>query len=237
MTPEFCRDFIHYFKEAKTNKNKKLSPTSSEHYFSFFKVMLDNAVRDDLLWSNPILKLKKYELIKSVYNPQEALSNSELKQLKASRDPDSIVQTAFLFSCYTGLRVSDIRLLSWENISFSPEKVEMNIIMKKTDKALRLKLCKEAINYLPDPIKQTGLVFDLPGRTLISKQLYKWVKDAKIKKKVVFHTARHTFGTMLSEKGVGIEVIQKLMGHTSINTTSIYIDVSDKAKDAAINLL
>jgi site-specific recombinase XerD len=42
---------------------------------------------------------------------------------------------------------------------------------------------------------------------------------------------------MLSEKGVGIEVIQKLMGHTSINTTSIYIDVSDKAKDAAINLL
>jgi len=237
VTPEFCRDFIHYFKEAKTNKNKKLSPTSSEHYFSFFKVMLDNAVRDDLLWSNPILKLKKYELIKSVYNPQEALSNSELKQLKASRDPDSIVQTAFLFSCYTGLRVSDIRLLSWENISFSPEKVEMNIIMKKTDKALRLKLCKEAINYLPDPIKQTGLVFDLPGRTLISKQLYKWVKDAKIKKKVVFHTARHTFGTMLSEKGVGIEVIQKLMGHTSINTTSIYIDVSDKAKDAAINLL
>ena len=49
----------------------------------------------------------------------------------------------------------------------------------------------------------------------------------------MFHTARHTFGTMLSEKGVGIEVIQKLMGHTSINTTSIYIDVSDTGKGIA----
>lgn len=93
--------------------------------------MLDNAVRDDLLWSNPILKLKKYELIKSVYNPQEALSNSELKQLKASRGPDSIVQTAFLFSCYTGLRISEILNLCWENISFEPEKSELNIVMKK----------------------------------------------------------------------------------------------------------
>jgi len=100
-----------------------------------------------------------------------------------------------------------------------------------------MKLCKKALMCLPKTIKQNGIVFELPSKTSLMRHIKTWSKQAKISKCVVFHTARHTFGTLLAEKGVAIEVIQKLMGHESINTTTTYIEVSDKAKDKAVDLL
>lgn len=237
VTPEFCRKFICYLKTAKKSNNKKLSPTSTSFYLSFFRSTMANAVKDELIDCNPFDKLKKYELITRMPVPRDFLTERELKRLKANGDPKSVVEKAFFFSCYTGLRISDICQLSWENLRFSEEGVEMNIVMQKTDKPLRMKLCKKALLYLPRETKEEGLIFDMPSKTTMMKHIKSWSKRAGISKCVVFHTARHTFGTLLAEKGVAIEVIQKLMGHESINTTTTYIEVSDKAKDLAVDRL
>jgi len=237
VTPEFCRKFIFYLKTVKKRNNKKLSATSSCFYLSFFRSTMDNAVKDEIIACNPFNKLKKYELITRAPVPRDFLTEKELKQLKEKGDPESIVEKAFFFSCYTGLRFSDIQKLSWEDLRFGDDGVEMNIIMQKTDKPLRMKLCKKALMCLPKTIKQNGIVFELPSKTSLMRHIKTWSKQAKISKCVVFHTARHTFGTLLAEKGVAIEVIQKLMGHESINTTTTYIEVSDKAKDKAVDLL
>ena len=237
VTPEFCRNFIIYLKTVKKSNNKKLSPTSASQYLCFFKNTLNNAMKDDLIKRNPFDKLKKHEMIVRADKPRSYLTERELMRLKAKCDPNSVVERAFFFACYTGLRYSDVSQLTWEHLHIENGYAEMNIVMQKTDKCLKMKLSKKALAQLPQIIEHKGKVFPLPSRSAMMRHLKQWVKSAHINKNVVFHSARHTFGTLLAEKGVAIEVIQRLMGHDSINTTSVYVDVTDKAKDAAVDLL
>ena len=53
---------------------------------------------------------------------------------------------------------------------------------------------------------------------------------AGINKPITFHTARHTFATISITLGIPIEVISKLLGHTSISTTQIYARIVDEVK-------
>ena len=54
---------------------------------------------------------------------------------------------------------------------------------------------------------------------------------------VLFHTARHTFGTMMLTLGADLFTTSKLMGHSNIQTTEIYAKIVDKKKEEAINLI
>ena len=64
-----------------------------------------------------------------------------------------------------------------------------------------------------------------------------WASNAGIKKDITFHTARHTFGTMMLTLGADIYTTSKLMGHTRIATTEIYAKIIDKKKNDAMGLI
>ena len=51
------------------------------------------------------------------------------------------------------------------------------------------------------------------------------------------HSMRRSFATQISSKGVGIRVLQKLMGHRSAQTTMVYIDASDDMMRKAVELV
>lgn len=238
VTPTFCRKFIDYFRKAIKRNKKPLSPNSSSHYIKFFRSFLDNAVKEDMLICNPFSKLKKFEFISKKENLRSSLTEKELKQLQDADCPNENVSKAFFFSCYTGLRLSDIRALQWGSLKLSAQESYMQIVMKKTDRPLIMKLSPKAIQHLPDSIgpKETK-VFSLPSRTNLSHIMKKWVEKSRLTKNITYHTSRHTFGTMLAARGVNIQTIQKLMGHRCITSTSFYVEVTDKAKEEAIDLL
>lgn len=238
VTPQFCRRFIEYFRKATKTNGKLLSPTSASHYIKFFRSLLDNAVMDDMIIYNPFSKLKKHEFIKRDEYNRATLTENELKKFLKTPCSNNNVKQAFLFSCYTGLRLSDVIALKWRNLKIDLSDSYMEIVMRKTGKPLSMKLSRKAVQQLPNEAgSKESFVFSLPSRTNMSRIIHLWTKKAHIQKNVTYHTSRHTFGTMLASRGVNIQTIQKLMGHRCITSTSFYVEVTDKAKNDAIDLL
>ena len=69
--------------------------------------------------------------------------------------------------------------------------------------------------------------FRLRDNSNINKELLLLSKLAGIKKRISFHTARHTNATLLIYSGANITTVQKLLGHKSMKTTQIYADIMD----------
>ena len=108
--------------------------------------------------------------------------------------------------------------------------------MQKTQRIITYSLSKEAVSWLPE---RTGeLVFDkLVCAPNLNAQIKKWAELCGITKNVSFHTARHTFATMMLTLGADIYTTSKLLGHSRISTTEIYAKIIDKKKDEAVGLI
>ena len=152
-----------------------------------------------------------------------------------------LTKQAFMFSCFTGLRISDIEQLKWSDIEqFTDENgtAKYRIIkkMQKTQRIITYSLSREAVSWLPE---RTGnLVFQgLVCRPNLNNQIRKWAESVGITKQISFHTARHTFATMMLTLGADIYTTSKLLGHSRISTTEIYAKIIDKKKDEAMNLI
>ncbi len=111
--------------------------------------------------------------------------------------------------------------------------------MVKTQRKLWLPLSDEAIRWLPErgTAKETDFIFSLPCDGYLNKLLKDWVKSSGIKKRITFHTSRHTNATLLLSLGVDLYTVSKLLGHTQIKTTQIYAKIVDKKKDDAVNMI
>lgn len=132
----------------------------------------------------------------------------------------------FLFSCYTGLRISDIKVLTWNN-------VHDNVLSFIATKGKRKgKVNKVPINQRDKellPPFQTGgkPIFKTFAEASGNKMLKKIASRLDIRKKITYHVSRHTFGSLFAEGG-NIVALQKIMGHGDIKTTMGYVHTSTK---------
>lgn len=237
VTPDFCRGFLSHLKTTTTTVGATLSGTTVYYYSRFFNDILNNAVQDDVIQSNPMLKLKKAEQPKRPETQKVSLTRQEVLRLMETDCKNAEVKRAFLFACFTGLRISDIMNLRWNSIK---EDGRLCIVMKKTQQPLEMLLSDVAKRYLPNrgAAKAMDCVFSLPKTAgPIEIALQKWAEAARVEKHITFHTARHTFATIGYEAGTDLYTISKLLGHKSITTTTVYADMIDKKKDDAITAL
>ena len=127
----------------------------------------------------------------------------------------------------TGLRVSELVNLNWEDIDFKNK--EILVRSGKGGKG-RIVLVDETtlkmlLKYKEMTGKNRGSIFDLSVRTV--QHIIKELRErAKLTKKVTPHVLRHTFATHLLEAGADIRAIQELLGHSSLSTTQIYTHVT-----------
>lgn len=162
-----------------------------------------------------------------------------MKTLAAAKCPNEQVKAAFLFSCFCGLRLSDIEGLTWSAICQDGNTWRLEIRMQKTRQLIYLPLSDAARRYIPERGEKgpESLVFDLPKRVTTQCDIRTWVKRAGITKNISFHCARHTFATLALTQGADLYSISKLLGHTNIATTQIYAAIIDQRKQEAANLL
>jgi integrase len=136
------------------------------------------------------------------------LTVEEVKQLVKTECVKPIVKQAFLFSCFTGLRFSDVKALKWDDIQTDNggDKV-IRFMQKKTGKHENLQVSDEALKFLPDKgtVNGNDAIFMLSNNGYTNQALKSWVFAAGIKKRVTFHVSRHTNATLLLSLGVPIE--------------------------------
>ena len=239
---EFCRGFIKFLRMSKNKRLKEaernISNCSGLQIQTVFTGALNKALRDGIIERNPMKQLSAKERFHQQESTREYLTIDELKSMIAIPCEDEALKSAFLFSCFTGLRISDVRSLTWGKVLEFPNGngQYLRVKMQKTQNFVNIPLSKDALKYMRHTDSQDEPIFKIsPATSVITQRLQAWADNAKVNKRVSYHVSRHTFATMLLTVGVDIYTVSKLLGHANIGTTQIYAKIIDKKKVDAIN--
>ena len=165
------------------------------------------------------------------------LEDSEINALVTLYNSKSLLKTqhqvlaAFLFSCFSSLRISDVQRANWgwvdvrNYIRFVPVKGQ------KKNREVCFPLNKIALSFIQ---RDTGSFFDLPTDVEINRSLKDIAASADIKKNLTFHVSRHTFGTQFYRTTKDIISLQHIMGHFKMDTTMIYVHINEQDKAEGI---
>lgn len=214
----------------------RVSINSAGTYLNATKAVLNRAVDDNIIMKNPFTVKIRTQNIPKIY-----LTIDELKKiinLKNLSQTQEHCRKAFIFACFTGLRISDLKNLKWDKVNLRTKKI--SVLQIKTSEYIENDLPKSAIKILEQLTNNSSYVFSyLLG---IKDQTYgvhlkEIARKAGIEKNVTSHTARHTFGTMMYALTKDLLLVSKLMGHTSTRRTEIYAKLLDSTKQDAINKL
>lgn len=229
----FITGFMNYLDKLVIFDNQRLKNNSKRLYFNAFKTIILQAYRNGIFKKNPLLNIKGYSLqdTEKIY-----LTVEEIQKLNDTECNKPLLKRAFLFSCFTGLRFSDILNLKWKQLINDNGNYKIAFKMRKTSRQEYLTLSKQAMKYLgnkgnPDSKIFEGLKYDMT----VNKGLIKWIMKAGIHKEITFHSARHTFATMLLTSGIDLYTVSKMLGHSKIETTQIYAKIINQKMIEAVN--
>ena len=241
ITPEWVQGFKDYLEHdavawghdfRKRIKDKPLSRNSKMSYFNKLRACLNQAFEERILPYNP---LRGIEGFKAEEGTRMYLTIDEVKRLVQVDCEYPQIKAAFLFSCLTGLRRSDVLRLRWGDVYQQGGFTRIIFKQKKTNGQEYLDITAEAAKLMGERGNANDCVFaDIHSPSCTNKTIQEWVLRAGIDKKITFHCARHTFATMMLDIGTDLYVVSKLLGHREIGTTQIYARVLDKNKQAAV---
>jgi site-specific recombinase XerD len=180
--------------------------------------------------SNPFTNFKiRFEKVDRGYLTQDELTTIMQKKLAIKRLEQ--VRDIFIFSCFTGLAYVDVKNLNEKDIKKSFDGKLW--IMKKRQKTniqsiiLLLDIPKMILDKYKGMLRENKLLPVISNQRLNS-YLIEIADLCGIEKHLTFHLARHTFATTVTlAKGVPMETVSKMLGHTSIRTTQIYARITD----------
>ena len=224
LTPELLQRFIDYL------RGKGLSQNTIYTYYTLLKSVLNNAVREGIIPSNPVSDITPP---RHLTTKREFLTIDEIRTLEKTPCKSEELKRMFLFSCLTGLRWSDIVRLRWGDV----QQNEQNLVIRqqKTKEVEYVYLTEKALELLGETGKRNEYIFSIRRYdATINRIIGNWVKQAGITKKITFHSARHTFAVIQLMLGTDIYTVSKLLGHKKLETTQIYAKIIDQKKREAI---
>lgn len=237
----YMRDTYRNKQQIKANDGK-LADFTLLLFEETIKAMLNKAIRDGLLNSNPIKDLNRAERFHAPDKHREFLTAEELHkflEVQTESTNEELVRRAFGFSSMTGLRLGDIQRLRWSNIMTSGDTKMVSVVQQKTRRAVSVPLNEVALSMLPARSKDGSdcLVFPLPKKADNVAKYVRRIKDkAGIEKDITFHCSRHTAATLAITAGAELYTVSKILGHGSIASTQVYAKVDMKKKFEAVNL-
>ena len=196
---------------------------------SILRMFMNMLRRERVIRYNPMEKVP----LRRVRSQREFLEVNELASLyrnflENSREippGEREALRAFLFSCFTGLRYSDLRNLSPRD--FQNGKIRM--FTHKTGMQVYIPVPSQALALLPG--RPSDTILHVIDNSTFNKRLRSGAKKLGCNRHLHAHLARHTFATSCISFGMPLEVVSKLLGHSSLQTTLIYANYSTAVID------
>lgn len=235
ITSETAKQFANYIQNVKNNRGELYDVNSVRIHLQRVVWAINKASEFGII---PQGVSKTVKIPKERKAIREPLSTAQIQALKQDHTIPENVRLGSLFALYTGLRVSDIVALTWDQIKNEGEKVFIELHEAKTGNVQRLPLNSSAIDILSEVTTPEGTkrVFYRITTNIIYYEIQRHCKRAGVTP-WSFHQLRHTFATELIRKGVDVYTISKLLGHKSISTTERYLHLFDDSKEKAVNML
>jgi len=195
---------------------------------------------------NPFTKVKFPKLSK----PFPAFITEDELLIILSYTPYQHLKDIFTIGFYTGLRLGELLNMQWKWIDFF-----QNQITVKCDNDFQTKNKNERIVPMNEKVKT--IIMRRNGESIyhnhevvfyhkegiklnqgfVSKQFKKAVRKSNLNEKIHFHTLRHSFASLLVQKGVSLYIVKELLGHEDLATTQIYSHLQKQNLMDAVNLL
>ncbi|QED39066.1 site-specific integrase [Antarcticibacterium arcticum] len=240
---QFITEFEMFLRSYSPKKDRKTCGTNGTmKHLERLKKLLNLAIKLEWLEKNPF---RSYSF-KFEKNDRQFLTERELHILEEtifSSESLERVKDMFLFSCYSGLSYIDLKELTTDQIVKGMDgKDWIYTKREKTQQSVKIPLLESAKGiikkYQEQRLMETKEVFPVISNQKINKYLKDIMDSLGIRKNITFHSARHTFATVITlSNGVPIETVSKLLGHTKISTTQIYARVLENKLSSDISKL
>ena len=222
----FLRDFEVYLLTQ-----ERVSHNTMAKFMQFFKRIIILARNNGLIVHDPFANYKiQLKKVDRGYLTEQEMNKIIQKKFPTKRLEQ--VRDIFIFSCFTGLAYIDVKELTKNHIRISFDgniwimtkrhktKVNVNVPLMDIPK----KILQKYEGELPD---------DKILPVLSNQKMNAYLKEISdvcgITKNLTFHLARHTFATTVTlSKGIPIETVSKMLGHTNIQTTQIYARITNE---------
>ena len=222
LTPDFIKEFAVYLSTEAGLRNGTIWEKCM-----WLKGVVMRAHFNGLIPRNPFAQFRITPNVKE----REYLTEGEIRQLIEHEFSDATLaftRDLFVFASFTALSFVDIKELTNDRI------VEVNgekwIISKrhKTGVPFQVKLLDIPLQIIGKyrPFQKDNSVFGEINYWNVCKKLKKVISECGINKQISFHCSRHTFGTLALSKGMPIESVSRVLGHTNIKTTQIYAKIT-----------
>ena len=224
--------FIKNFDSFLVNKKNLSRNTINTNFHKKFKTTLKSAISQGLIEQNAYdnFKLKKVKTSRGHLTIEQLLKLQHFDLThNASLDR---VRDIFVFSCYTGLRFTDAQDLNVKDIIETDGLKFIQRIQNKTGELVQIPLSEFACMIIDKYRDSNALILGKVLPQISNQKLNMYLKIiadlSGIEMHLTHHMARHTCGTLLVNNGVGLETVQKILGHENIRTTQIYAKSSIK---------
>ena len=226
---KFITDYEFYLKTE-----RKCAHNTATKYLKNFKKIIRIALANEYITKDPFANIK-FTLDKV---NRDFLSETELRtiiQKEFDIDRLSQIRDFFVFSCFTGLAFSGLKGLKKEHIVYDNDNRPWIRKQRQKTKIMCDIPILEIPNIIMDKYKEhpacceNGGVLPVGSNTKMNAYLKEIMDLCGVKKLVSTHTARHTFATYMLSKGVSIENVSKMLGHTDTKMTRHYARILDES--------
>lgn len=233
LTYIVIHDFDVYLKTV-----LQLKANSATKTLKFFKTVIIFAQKSGKMTHDPFMNFRfQAEKVDRGFLTDEEIQCMMKKTFDIPRLEQ--VRDIFIFSCFSGLAYIDMVNLTEDNIVVLDGKKWIIVNRHKTNLPSNILLLDIPLMII-DKYKgkdNDGRLLPIISNQKMNAYLKEIADVCGIKKRLTCHLARHTFATMTLSKGVPIETVSKMLGHTNIKTTQIYARITNKKIESDMMVL